>query len=162
MFGDSFISLCSSELRKLGKDDSPHAPTPHPHPHPTHPPTPTPTPTPHPPHKHSPLTRNAAKGQKGGRIYKFWQILTKNRDRNTTFSSILCSNIGVETIQIFQRPEKRGTKWRSMCSTLHSEYPPRYVDRKLQTRATQSHAKGAQTWSSLHLHTVPKYNWPWS
>ena len=30
-----------------------------------------------------------------------------------------CWNIGVETIQIFQRPEKGGSKWRSICSNLH-------------------------------------------
>ena len=31
----------------------------------------------------------------------------------------LCSNIGVETTHIFQRPEKGGSKWRSICSNHH-------------------------------------------
>ena len=41
-----------------------------------------------------------------------------------------CLNIGVETIQIFQRPEKGGSKWRSICSNLHrvnTPPPPRGV-----------------------------------
>ena len=54
----------------------------------------------------------------GGRNYTFCQILPKNRGRNTTFSSFSL-NIGVETIQIFQRPEKGSSKWRSICSNLH-------------------------------------------
>ena len=32
----------------------------------------------------------------------------------------LRSNIGVETIQIFQRPGKVGSKWRSICSNHHT------------------------------------------
>ena len=62
----------------------------------------------------------------------FCPILMKNKGRNTTFSSFLLKyrgqnttfspfllNIGVETIQIFQRPEKGGSKWRSIYSNLH-------------------------------------------
>ena len=59
--------------------------------------------------QHCPLTRNATKGaKKGCRNYTFRQVLTKNMGRNTTFFFHFCSNIGVETIQIFQRPEKGG------------------------------------------------------
>ena len=64
------------------------------------------------------LTRNTIKGQKGVHNYTFSQIFTKNRGWNTTFP-IFFSNIGVETTQIFQRPEKRGLKWWSICSSLH-------------------------------------------
>ena len=31
----------------------------------------------------------------------------------------VCPNIGIETIQIFQRPQKGGSKWRSICSNHH-------------------------------------------
>ena len=55
-----------------------------------------------------PVDSKCYKGPKrGGRNYTFRQILTKNGCRNTAFPPF-CSNIRVETIQIFQRPEKGG------------------------------------------------------
>ena len=54
----------------------------------------------------------------GGPNYTFCQILPQNRGGIRYFPHF-SSNIGVETIQIFQRPEKRGSKWRSICSNLH-------------------------------------------
>ena len=68
--------------------------------------------------QHRPLTQNATKGKKGGRNYTFCQILTKNRVEIWHFH-YFCWNIGVKTIQKFERPEKGGSKWRSICSNLH-------------------------------------------
>ena len=56
--------------------------------------------------------------KKGGQNYTFCPILMKNKGRNTAFSSFLLK-YRVETIQIFQRPEKGGSKWRNICSNLH-------------------------------------------
>ena len=52
--------------------------------------------------QHRLLTRNATKGQKGGQNYTFCKTY---RDKKFHF----CSNIGIETINIFQRPEKVGS-----------------------------------------------------
>ena len=45
---------------------------------------------------------------------KFWQKIGVESIHFPHF----CSNIGVKTIQILQRPEKGGSKWRSICSNL--------------------------------------------
>ena len=86
---------------------------------------------------HRPSTRNATRVKKGGRNYTFCPILMKNRGQNTTFSSILLKYRGqnttfssfllkyrVETLQIFQRPEKGGSKRRSIYSNLHRVSTP--------------------------------------
>ena len=79
-----------------------------------------------------PSTRNATRVKKRGRNYTFCPILMKNRGRNTTFSSFLLKYRGQNTTffsfllkyrgrsyKIFQRPEKGGSKWRSIYSNLH-------------------------------------------
>ena len=60
------------------------------------------------------------RAKKGGRNCTCWEILTKNRGRNTSDDILphFCSNIGVQTIEIFQRPEKGELKWRSICINL--------------------------------------------
>ena len=69
--------------------------------------------------QHRPLTRNATMVKKGGcRNYTFCPILMKKWVKIRHFPRF-CGNIGVETIQIFQRPEKGQSKWRSICSGLH-------------------------------------------
>ena len=68
--------------------------------------------------QHHPLTRNATKGQKGDRNYAFSHILTKKIGVEIRHFPHFCSNIGVETIHIFKRPEKGRSKWRSICSNL--------------------------------------------
>ena len=69
--------------------------------------------------QHRPLTRNATKGKKKGvetiHFDKFWQKVGVEIRHFPHF----CTKIGVETIQIFQRPIKGGSKWRSICSNLH-------------------------------------------
>ena len=69
--------------------------------------------------QHRPLTRNATKGEKKGvetiHFAKFWQKVGVEIRHFPHF----CTKIGVETIQIFQRPIKGGSKWRSICSNLH-------------------------------------------
>ena len=78
-----------------------------------------------------PSTRNATRVEKGGRNYAFCPILMKNGGRNT-FSSFLLKCRGQNTTffsfllkyrgrnyTIFQRPEKGGSKWRSIYSNLH-------------------------------------------
>ena len=69
--------------------------------------------------EHRLLTRNATKGEKRGvetiHFAKFWQKVGVEIRHFPHF----CSKIGVETIQIFQRPEIGGSKWRSICSNLH-------------------------------------------
>ena len=68
--------------------------------------------------QHRSLTRNATKGQKGGSKLYISPSFDKKRVEIRHFPHF-CSNIGVKIIQIFQRPEKGGSKWRSICSNLH-------------------------------------------
>ena len=82
--------------------------------------------------QHRPSTRNVTRVKKGGQNYTFCPILMKNRGCNTTFSSFSLK-YRVETIQNFQRPEKGGSKWRSICSNLHivsptSDFRQRFVN----------------------------------
>ena len=58
-----------------------------------------------------------------GRNTTFSSFLLKYRGQNTTFSSFLLK-YRVETIQIFERPEKGGSKWRSVYSNLHRVSTP--------------------------------------
>ena len=77
---------------------------------------------------HRPLTRNATKGKQGGggggggggRNYTFvLSFFLQKIWVEIRHSPRLCSNIGVETTHIFQRPKKGGSKWRSICSNHH-------------------------------------------
>ena len=55
------------------------------------------------------LTRNATEGQKGGSKLYIWQILTKNRGRNMTFSSFLLTYRG-RNYANFPETWKRGVE----------------------------------------------------
>ena len=67
-----------------------------------------------------PVDSKRYKGQTGGlKLYvlPFFFFLKIGVEKR--HSPRLCSNIGVETIQIFQRPGKGGSKWQSICSNHH-------------------------------------------
>ena len=59
--------------------------------------------------------KGANRGVETIHFAKFWQKIGGEIQHFRHF----CSDIGVKTIQIFPRPEKGGSKWRSLCSNLH-------------------------------------------
>ena len=60
--------------------------------------------------------------------------------------------MGTTRVQIFQRPEKGGSKWRSICSNLHRESTPlAWLDNQFQQPSKPT--KNANKWARM-IHSV--------